>query len=132
MPINFSGIKETCIYTTSLEAAKAFYHDKLGLPVISEVSGKHIFFRAGNSVLLCFNPTDSKSKTSPPAHFGEGKIHFAFEVPDALFESTKAEIISRGIVITDEVTWKSGKKSFYFEDSAGNVLEVVPDTGIWD
>lgn len=132
MSIIFSGIKETCLYTTSLEEAKSFYHDKLGLPVISEVPGKHIFFRAGTSVLLCFNPMDSKSKISPPAHFGEGKIHFAFEVPHSLYEFTKAEIISRGIVITDEVTWKSGKKSFYFEDSAGNVLEVVPDTGIWD
>jgi catechol 2,3-dioxygenase-like lactoylglutathione lyase family enzyme len=132
MQLKFSGIKETCIYTTSLDEAREFYHHKLGLPVISEVSGKHIFFRAGNSVLLCFNPDDSKNKVTPPAHFAQGKIHFAFEVPDEFYERTKAEIISRGIVITDEVTWKSGKKSFYFEDSAGNVLEVVPDTGIWD
>jgi catechol 2,3-dioxygenase-like lactoylglutathione lyase family enzyme len=132
MSIKISGIKETCIYTASLDDARSFYHDKLGLPVIGEVPGKHIFFRAGNSVLLCFNPEDSRGKTGPPAHYAHGKIHFAFEVPDALYETTKREIISRGIVITDEVTWKSGKKSFYFEDSAGNVLEVVPDTGIWD
>jgi hypothetical protein len=61
-----------------------------------------------------------------------GKMHFAFEVPDEEYEASKAEMISKGIRITDEVTWKSGKKSFYFEDSAGNVLEVVPATGIWD
>ena len=132
MQLKFSGIKETCIYTTSLEEARAFYHDKLDLRIISEVSGKHIFFHVGSSVLLCFNPDDSKNKVSPPAHYGRGKIHFAFEVPDILYEQTKSEIIARGIVITDEVTWKSGKKSFYFEDSAGNVLEVVPDSGIWD
>jgi catechol-2,3-dioxygenase len=35
-------------------------------------------------------------------------------------------------VITDTVIWKSGTESFYFEDPAGNVLEVVPDKGIWD
>jgi catechol 2,3-dioxygenase-like lactoylglutathione lyase family enzyme len=96
------------------------------------VPGKHIFFQAGNSVLLCFNPEDAKSKTSPPPHYGSGKLHFAFEVPDQSYEETKAEILSKGIKITDEVTWKTGKKSFYFEDSAGNVLEVLPDTGIWD
>src|ERR1043165_3641412 len=99
MPIIFSGIKETCIYTTSLDDAKSFYHDKLGLAVISEIPGKHIFFRAGNSVLLCFNPADSQTKVSPPGHFAHGKIHFAFEVPDARYEETKAEITSRGIVI---------------------------------
>jgi catechol 2,3-dioxygenase-like lactoylglutathione lyase family enzyme len=130
--MNFSGIKETCIYMGDLEEAKRFYHELLELPVISYVPTKHIFFRAGNSVLLCFNPEDSKLKTSPPAHYGFGKIHFAFEVREDQYEQTKSDILAKGIVITDEVTWKSGKKSFYFADSAGNVLEVVPNTGIWD
>lgn len=130
--MNIKSIKETCIYVSDLEKARKFYHGLLGLPVIGEVAGKHIFFRAGSSVLLCFNPGDSRMKSSPPAHYASGKLHFAFEVPAGAYEGTKADLISKGIQITDEVTWKSGKKSFYFEDSAGNVLEVLPDTGIWD
>lgn len=130
--MKFLKIKETCLYIHNLELAKRFYHETLQLPLISYVEGKHIFFRAGNSVLLCFNPEDSKLKQSPPAHYGGGKQHFAFEVARKDYESSKSWIISKGIQITDTVTWKSGAESFYFEDPEGNVLEIVPEEGIWD
>jgi catechol 2,3-dioxygenase-like lactoylglutathione lyase family enzyme len=124
-------IKETCIYFKDLSLAKSFYHELLGLPVISHIENKHIFFRAGNSVLLCFNPDDSKHKDSPPAHYSAGKYHFAFEVSANDYEHQKQELISKGVEITDEVTWKNGLKSAYFEDPIGNVLEIVPE-GVWD
>jgi catechol 2,3-dioxygenase-like lactoylglutathione lyase family enzyme len=92
---------------------------------------KHIFFKAGSSVLLCFNPEDSKLKKSPPAHYGGGKQHFAFEVSELGYEEAKTWVSNKGIIITEEVTWQSGKKSFYFEDPEGNVLEIVPNKGIW-
>jgi catechol 2,3-dioxygenase-like lactoylglutathione lyase family enzyme len=130
--MNFLKIKETCLYLRDLDRAKHFYHDVLELSLISYVPNKHIFFRAGNSVLLCFNPDDSKTKTSPPAHYGEGKQHFAFEVGAHDYESAKEWIKSKGITIIDTVVWKSGAESFYFEDYEGNVLEIVPDRGVWD
>jgi catechol 2,3-dioxygenase-like lactoylglutathione lyase family enzyme len=130
--MNFLKIKETCLYVSDLERAKKFYGETLELPLISYLPDKHIFFRAGNSVLLIFNPEDSKKKTSPPSHFGGGHQHFAFEVKAADYERAKEEIKSKGIKIIDEVIWKSGKESFYFNDPEGNVLEIVPDAGIWD
>lgn len=130
--MEFLKIKETCLYIHDLEKAKAFYNGLLELPVISYVEGKHLFFRAGSSVLLCFNPEDSKLKESPPPHFGGGKQHFAFEVSGENYEKAKAEILSKGVKITDTVVWKSGVESFYFEDPEGNVLEIVPEDGIWD
>lgn len=129
--MNFRQIKETCIYFGDLELARSFYHEKLGLPIISYVETKHIFFRAGTSVLLCFNPDDSAIKTSPPGHYSEGKYHFAFEVASTEYEKHKAEIVSRGIVITHTLKWKGTLESFYFEDPIGNVVEIVPE-GIWD
>lgn len=128
--MNFLQIKETCIYSSDLDAAREFYHGKLGLEVISHVKGKHIFFHAGSSVLLCFNPEDSKRKKTPPAHFAHGRYHFAFEVAPEEYEHHKAAIISKGIQIVDTVVWDSGQESFYFEDGLGNILEVVP-VGIW-
>lgn len=130
--MDFLKIKETCLYVHDLEKAKRFYHERLGLPVISYLSGKHLFLRAGQSVLLLFNPEDSKLKTSPPAHFGGGKQHLAFEINGGDYEESKRQIEGKGIEIIDEITWKSGKKSFYFNDPEGNVLEVLPDEGIWD
>jgi catechol 2,3-dioxygenase-like lactoylglutathione lyase family enzyme len=88
--------------------------------------------RAGSSVLLLFNPEDSKLKISPPAHYGGGHQHFAFEVKDEDYGKTKAELTTKGIEVIDEVTWKTGKRSFYFRDPEGNVLEIVPHSGIWD
>jgi catechol 2,3-dioxygenase-like lactoylglutathione lyase family enzyme len=130
--MNFSRIKETCLYVRDVEQAKCFYHEILGLPLISHVPGKHTFFRAGTSVLLCFNPEDSKTKKSPPAHYGGGQQHFAFEVKKSDYRRTKEEIISKGVTIIDEVVWESGAESFYFRDPEGNVLEVIPNAGIWD
>ncbi len=128
--MNFTQIKETCIYFKDLALAKSFYHDQLGLPVIGFVPGKHIFFEAGNSVLLCFNPEDSRHKKSPPLHFSEGKYHFAFEVKVEAYHAHKKQIVDKGILITDEIIWENGQESFYFEDPNGNVLEIVPE-GIW-
>ncbi len=130
--MNFLKIKETCLYVSDLERAKAFYHGVLELPIIHYVEGKHLFLRAGSSVLLLFNPEDSRKKKSPPPHFGGGKQHFAFEIPLSDYEKSKQEIKSKGIKIMDEVVWTSGKESFYFEDPEGNVLEIIPDEGIWD
>ncbi|AYB30641.1 VOC family protein [Chryseolinea soli] len=130
--MNIVKIKETCLYVHDLEEARNFYHDVLGLPVISYLPGKHLFLRAGDSVLLCFNPDDSKTKKSPPPHYGGGQQHFAFEVPKDDYERTKAEIKGKGITLIDEVIWSSGRESFYFHDPAGNILEVLPDAGIWD
>ena len=130
--MKFLKIKETCLYLNDLEKAKEFYHGVLGLEIIHYLPDKHLFFRVGTSVLLCFNPQDSRLKESPPPHYGGGHQHFAFEVPLADYEKTKTEVLAKGIEIIDEVTWAGGNTSFYFRDPEGNILEIVPDTGIWE
>lgn len=130
--MEFLRIKETCLYIKDLAVAKEFYHGTLSLPIISYAENKHLFLRAGESVLLLFNPEDSKRKTSPPAHFGGGKQHFAFEVAEEKYEDAREEIAAKGIIVIEEMTWRSGRKSFYFNDPEGNVLEILPEGGIWD
>ncbi|UII28410.1 VOC family protein [Fulvivirga maritima] len=126
----FTQIKENCLYIKDLQKAKKFYHHTLGLEIIHHEEEKHIFFRVGSSVLLCFNPEDSKLKTSPPAHYAEGNQHFAFEVNQAEYENVKNKVQKLGITIIDTIVWKGGEESFYFHDPENNVLEVVP-TGVW-
>jgi catechol-2,3-dioxygenase len=128
--MQFLQIKETCIYFHDLEKARVFYNEKLELPMISYAKKKHTFFRVGSSVLLCFNPEDSKEKKHPPGHFAYGKYHFALEVGRDEYASYKSKIIEKGIDIIDTIIWKTGQESFYFEDTEGNVLEIVPE-GIW-
>lgn len=129
--MQFQQIKETCLYIRDLEKAKAFYHGLLGLPIISDVPDKLAFFRLGTSVLLCFNPDHSKEQDIPPPHYAEGKQHIAFEVDKDAYETSKQELITKGIEITYEHTWPNGQLSAYFEDPEGHVLEIVP-SGLWD
>lgn len=130
--MKFLKVKETCLYVKDLESIRHFYHDVLNLPIIDYDPDKHVFFRIGTSVLLFFNPDDSRNKTSPPPHYGMGKQHVAFEVPHEDYQKVKSEIEALGIRIIDDMVWKSGARSFYFEDPSGNVLEILPDSGVWD
>jgi catechol 2,3-dioxygenase-like lactoylglutathione lyase family enzyme len=50
--MNILSIKETCIYVEDIDRTKGFYSGKLGLPLISLVKNRHVFFQAGNSVLF--------------------------------------------------------------------------------
>lgn len=129
--MNICKIKETCLYIQDLDLAKAFYHKKLGFPVISQVAKSHIFFRAGTSVLLCFIPESSREKASPPPHFAYGKQHIAFEVKSADYLLWKKKIVENEIEVIQEQTWKKGLKSFYFHDPEGHLLEIIPE-GMWE
>ncbi|HXA01079.1 MAG TPA: VOC family protein [Cytophagaceae bacterium] len=124
-------IKETCIYVRDLDITEKFYRETFGFELISKVPGRHVFFRAGSSVLLCFNPEKTKEDTSLPPHFGYGTTHLAFEVEPAEYESSKTKILEKNISIIHEQVWKPGIHSFYFHDPDGHVLEIVPK-GMWD
>lgn len=129
--MQINQIKEVCLYIKDLEKAKEFYNGKLGLPIMTYVPEKLIFFRSGTSVLLCFNPDFSEHQDVPPPHFAIGKQHIAFEVPAKNYESAKEELKQKGIEVTYEHKWPNGKFSAYFEDPIGHVLEIVP-TGLWE
>ncbi|MEX2364746.1 MAG: VOC family protein, partial [Balneolaceae bacterium] len=109
-------IKETCLYIQDLDRTEDFYHGKLNFQVIAKAQERHIFFKAGASVLLCFISDTTRKEKNLPAHYGEGKMHLAFEVPEENYESVKKWIQSKGIEIEHEQKWKKGVRSFYFRD----------------
>lgn len=129
--MNFLQIKETCIYVQDLARTKDFYHGKLGLEVIVLVEGKHVFFRAGSSVLLCFISEYTEIQTHTPPHGASGNIHFALEVNSDEYEGAKNEILQKGITIEHEHEWKNKLHSFYFRDPDENLVEIV-QKGVWD
>lgn len=129
--IMISSIKETCLYVSDLQATKDFYTQKLGLEVISYVADRHVFFRIGQDVLLCFNPEATRNEQNLPPHFAQGPQHIAFEVPASLYQATKADLLSKGISIIHTQPWGKDFESFYFLDADQNVLEIVPK-GMWD
>ncbi|HUC82095.1 MAG TPA: VOC family protein [Flavisolibacter sp.] len=129
--MNIARIKETCIYVTDLEATKQFYSYKLGLPLISFVEGRHVFFKAGQSVLLCFVADKTLKETLLPPHGATGCIHFAFEVPRSEYDAALQKIKEAGIAILHEQVWEDNLRSFYFHDPDKNLLEVIEE-GLWE
>lgn len=130
--MNFIHIKETSVYVKDLQVAEDFYEGKLGLKVIAKVEGHHVFFKAGNSVLLCFiSDSTEKNFMHIPAHGASGRIHFAFEVKKDEYESVKEEILKKNIPIEHEQEWKKNVHSFYFRDPDKNLVEIAQE-GIWD
>lgn len=124
-------IKETCLYVKNLQQTRDFYEKILGLSVISFVEGRHVFFRAGSSVLLCFLPEVTKAEQTLPPHFAYGPQHIAFEVPQAEYSAWKEKLKAHEIEIIHEQHWKEELYSFYFKDPDQHVLEIIPP-GIWE
>ncbi|GIV34486.1 MAG: bleomycin resistance protein [Chitinophagales bacterium] len=131
MKLKFTKIKETCLYIRDIDRTRAFYSGKLGLEVIGVAPGRHIFFRVGESVLLCFVAEITSRESTLPAHEGSGRLHFAFETKPHNYEAWKKKLQSEGIVIEHEATWKNGLRSFYFRDPDGHLAEIAQE-GIWD
>jgi catechol 2,3-dioxygenase-like lactoylglutathione lyase family enzyme len=125
MPI--TQVKEVALYVKDLQKSKTFYHGLLGFPVIGMVENRHIFFRVGSTVLLCFIAESTKHDTVLPPHFGYGQQHIAFEVPPSEYESWKDKITQLGIKIIHEHQWSEGVKSFYFKDEDEHILEIIPE-----
>ncbi len=129
--MHFNQIKETGLYVRDLDQTEAFYNGKLNLEVIAKVKGRHIFFKAGSSILLCFIAETTRNDKKLPTHYGEGKMHIAFEVPKENYPEVKAWIRSKDIEIEHEQHWFEDYYSFYFRDPDGHSLEIIP-SGMWD
>ena len=129
--MNITQIKETSLYVQDLERTELFYHQKLGLKLISLQEGRHIFFKAGSSVLLCFLANVTKNDDKLPPHYGKGQIHLAFEVAREDYQAAKEKIQSKDITIEHEQHWYDDFYSFYFRDPDGHSLEVVQEN-MWD
>jgi catechol 2,3-dioxygenase-like lactoylglutathione lyase family enzyme len=120
------GIVETGVYVDDLDRAVAFYHDVLGLPVLSREDGRHVFFRAGAAtVLLVFLAETTRKGDVLPAHGASGPGHFAFGVPAGSLSAWRERLARHGVAIEKEVDWPRGGRSLYFRDPAGNSVEIL-------
>jgi hypothetical protein len=58
--LRFEKIVGTCIYSPDLKNIKDFYVNSLGLDLVSEEEGRHVFLKAGKSMLLIFNSQNTR------------------------------------------------------------------------
>jgi catechol 2,3-dioxygenase-like lactoylglutathione lyase family enzyme len=124
------AIVETAIYADDLGRAETFYRDVLGLEVIGREAGRHVFFRAGDGVLLVFNPDATLKGDMLPSHGARGPGHIALGVRAEALDGWRRSLEGRGVAVEKEVEWPRGGRSIYFRDPAGNSVELVTP-GIW-
>ena len=119
------GVLETVLYCDSSneDKVRSFYTDVLGLRQL----GFQFAYRAGSSghVFLVFNRDEVSDQEMPPPHGATGPVHTCFEAEPGTYEAWKDYLRANGAEPYKEITWGNGQRSFYFDDPAGNVLEMA-------
>lgn len=126
-----SGIHEAALYSDGLEGAERFWR-RLGFEVIGRLEGRHVFFRAGDDVLLVFNrEATRRAGGDVPPHGTAGPGHVAFDVPDLeALELWRRRLAEAGVEVERELEWRKGGRSLYFRDADGNSIEFIT-RGSW-
>lgn len=122
-------VLETCLYARDLEAARRFYEGVLGLVCFRFDPPRQAFFRAGNGVLLLFNPEETNKPGPLPPHGAWGSVHVCFRISEEELDSWRERLAQAGLEI-EETSWPGGARSLYVRDPAGNLVELAP-ARIW-
>ncbi|WP_340016023.1 VOC family protein [Paenibacillus sp. FSL K6-1318] len=112
-------IEELHLYTKRLEDLKHFYRDTLGMEVFS-VTDQAFNLQVGRTKMIF-----KQSETDREPFY-----HVAWLIPTNLFKEAKQWAASRVVLSREEdrdetysATWNS--HSLYFEDPAGNIIELI-------
>lgn len=130
-----TGILETALYVDDLDGARSFYGDILGLTEVTEVPGRHLFYRCGDGMLLLFvadktvQPPNNPKMPVPP-HGAKGPGHMCFRVDASELDRWRQHLEKNGIEIEADFCWPNGARSIYVRDLAGNSVEFA-EPGLW-
>ena len=119
-------VLETVLYAEDLTAAHKFYTGILALEEISFNDERSLFLRCDQSVLIIFKASKTLVHDSNvPPHGTTGPGHMASAATEEEIEKWRIKLSESSIEIIDEVHWKNGAHSIYFNDPGGNVLEFA-------
>jgi catechol 2,3-dioxygenase-like lactoylglutathione lyase family enzyme len=125
-----SAVLEAALYAEDLDAAEAFYGGLLGLGRVVRAGDRHVFFRAGRTILLVFNPeaterSDPGARFPVPPHGARGPGHVCFAASRDEIALWRARFAEAGVPVEAEFDWPNGARSLYVRDPAGNSVEFA-------
>ncbi|MDD9739067.1 MAG: VOC family protein [Marinovum algicola] len=130
IPPKITGVLEAALYAADLDRAEAFYHGVLNMEVVLRLEQRHVFFRAGQTILLVFNPEETakpsqNTRMPVPAHGAHGPGHVCFRASRDEISRWRAHVLDQGIAVDAEFDWPNGARSLYIRDPAGNSVEFA-------
>ena len=130
IPPKITGVLEAALYAADLDRAEAFYHGVLNMEVVLRLEQRHVFFRAGQTILLVFNPEETakpsqNTRMPVPAHGAHGPGHVCFRASRDEISRWRAHVLDQGIAVAAEFDWPNGARSLYIRDPAGNSVEFA-------
>ncbi|MGH2950547.1 MAG: VOC family protein [Solirubrobacterales bacterium] len=128
----FAGVLETALYheSTEREAIERFYGELLALPLVARWDDG-LAFRVGAGVLLLFDRQGLEARAGPIAdHGASGPGHSCLRASREHYERWRERLLEHGVEVLHDHDWSGGKRSFYFHDPAGNLLEIA-DADLW-
>ncbi len=119
-----TGVLETVLYYPSglEDEIHHFYSEILGLRRLHPDGSA---YRIGSSILLVFNRDRTAVQDDPPPHGATGSVHTCLTTDPGDLDRWREHLSEHGVAITQEQTWPGGARSLYFEDPAGNVIEIA-------
>ncbi|MEM6824011.1 MAG: VOC family protein [Pseudomonadota bacterium] len=125
-----SGVLEAALYVGDLDRAVTFYGGVLGLEQIQRVGERHVFFRAGQTIVLIFNPVaTAEPPRNPdlpvPPHGASGPGHICFATEAHEFSDWIARFNRAGVAVEADFHWPNGARSLYVRDPDGNSVEFA-------
>ena len=110
MPPKINQIMEMSIYVSDLGRAEVFYKNLFDLQPFGRNGGRHVFFKIGETMLLLFDPAESRKGGSVPGHGAEGEGHVGFRIDHADLDFWRERLESLQIEIEQEYDWPSAGK----------------------
>ncbi|HSG90444.1 MAG TPA: VOC family protein [Pseudomonadales bacterium] len=120
-PGRTAGMRHLALFVGDLEACLDFYTRLLGMEIEWQPDPDNIYLSSGNDNLALHRASE------PPTATGQRLDHFGFII-DAIDEVDlwHAFLQQEGVTLrTAPRTHRDGARSFYCEDPAGNVVQLI-------
>src|SRR5215471_14823262 len=89
-------VLETSLYADDLDQAETFYTSVLRLNCVAKETGRHLFFKFAEQMLLIFNPSKTAQEAEAAPHGARGAGHVAFAVAMSELNGWKQRLESHG------------------------------------
>jgi catechol-2,3-dioxygenase len=121
------GISEIVLWTSDKVQAVAFYHDLLGLEIISPSSLPNVFLQVGEGhagipQMIVLVPKSEAVQALPS---GYQLHHLALEVPEEAFDAQHAALVAAGYQPRPGVHPVLASRTMYIDDPDGNEVEFI-------